>query len=162
MRLQALAVGLLTAARLWLAIHRRLMYLWLNLTFVSTSHMQVLAVDLHPAARLGHGILLDHGTGVVIGETAVIGNNVSLLQVSTPVCYYVMACDTSTVGRCEARTHVQAATARIDCCHGKHEYTPLLLDLLRQPCCGCSPSIGTHYVPLKDHNNSHALRYLIV
>lgn len=43
--------------------------------------VQVLAVDLHPAARLGHGILLDHGTGVVIGETAVIGNNVSLLQV---------------------------------------------------------------------------------
>jgi serine acetyltransferase len=43
--------------------------------------LQVLAVDLHPAARLGHGILLDHGTGVVIGETAVIGNNVSLLQV---------------------------------------------------------------------------------
>lgn len=42
---------------------------------------QVLAVDVHPAARLGHGILLDHGTGVVIGETAVIGNNVSLLQV---------------------------------------------------------------------------------
>ncbi|WIA19690.1 hypothetical protein OEZ85_005618 [Tetradesmus obliquus] len=41
---------------------------------------EVLAVDLHPAARLGHGILLDHGTGVVIGETAVIGNNVSLLQ----------------------------------------------------------------------------------
>lgn len=42
---------------------------------------QVLAVDIHPAARLGHGILLDHGTGVVIGETAIIGNNVSLLQV---------------------------------------------------------------------------------
>jgi serine O-acetyltransferase len=42
---------------------------------------EVLAVDIHPAARLGRGILLDHGTGVVIGETAVIGNNVSLLQV---------------------------------------------------------------------------------
>ncbi|KAI8471242.1 MAG: trimeric LpxA-like protein [Monoraphidium minutum] len=41
---------------------------------------EVLAVDIHPAARLGRGILLDHGTGVVIGETAVIGNNVSLLQ----------------------------------------------------------------------------------
>jgi serine O-acetyltransferase len=52
--------------------------------------MQVLAVDLHPAARLGHGILLDHGTGVVIGETAVIGNNVSLLQVSWFVCLKVM------------------------------------------------------------------------
>jgi serine O-acetyltransferase len=43
--------------------------------------LQVLAVDVHPAARFGRGILLDHGTGVVIGETAVVGNNVSLLQV---------------------------------------------------------------------------------
>lgn len=43
--------------------------------------LQVLAVDIHPAARFGRGILLDHGTGVVIGETAVVGNNVSLLQV---------------------------------------------------------------------------------
>lgn len=37
-------------------------------------------VDIHPAARLGQGILLDHATGVVIGETAVVGNNVSILQ----------------------------------------------------------------------------------
>ncbi|MEQ8803557.1 MAG: serine O-acetyltransferase, partial [Haliea sp.] len=37
-------------------------------------------VDIHPAAKLGHGILLDHATGVVIGETAVVGNNVSILQ----------------------------------------------------------------------------------
>ena len=37
-------------------------------------------VDIHPAARLGHGIMLDHATGVVIGETAVVGNNVSILQ----------------------------------------------------------------------------------
>jgi len=42
----------------------------------------VYAVDIHPAAKIGKGILLDHGTGVVIGETAVIGNNCSLLQVS--------------------------------------------------------------------------------
>lgn len=42
---------------------------------------EVLAVDIHPAATIGKGVLLDHGTGVVIGETAVIGNNVSLLQV---------------------------------------------------------------------------------
>lgn len=40
----------------------------------------VFAVDLHPAARLGKGILIDHGTGVVIGETAVVGDNVSILQ----------------------------------------------------------------------------------
>ena len=32
------------------------------------------------AARLGKGILIDHGTGVVIGETAVVGDNVSILQ----------------------------------------------------------------------------------
>jgi len=41
---------------------------------------QVFAVDIHPAARFGSGILLDHGTGVVIGETAELGNNVSILQ----------------------------------------------------------------------------------
>jgi serine O-acetyltransferase len=38
------------------------------------------AVDIHPAARLGSGIMLDHATGLVIGETAVVGNNVSILQ----------------------------------------------------------------------------------
>jgi hypothetical protein len=37
-------------------------------------------VDIHPGARLGPGLLLDHGTGVVIGETAVIGTGVSLLH----------------------------------------------------------------------------------
>jgi serine O-acetyltransferase len=37
-------------------------------------------VDIHPAARVGRGILLDHATGVVIGETAVIGDNVSMLH----------------------------------------------------------------------------------
>ncbi|XP_010924485.1 probable serine acetyltransferase 1 [Elaeis guineensis] len=40
----------------------------------------VFAVDIHPAARLGRGLLLDHATGVVIGETAVVGNNVSILH----------------------------------------------------------------------------------
>jgi serine O-acetyltransferase len=38
------------------------------------------SVDIHPASRLGQGILLDHATGLVIGETAVVGNNVSILQ----------------------------------------------------------------------------------
>jgi serine O-acetyltransferase len=37
-------------------------------------------VDIHPAARIGCGILLDHATGVVIGETAVVGNDVSIMQ----------------------------------------------------------------------------------
>lgn len=41
---------------------------------------EVYAMDIHPAARIGCGVLIDHGTGVVIGETAVVGDNVSLLQ----------------------------------------------------------------------------------
>ncbi|KAK6132999.1 hypothetical protein DH2020_033290 [Rehmannia glutinosa] len=41
---------------------------------------EVFAVDIHPGAKIGRGILLDHATGLVIGETAVIGNNVSILH----------------------------------------------------------------------------------
>ena len=37
-------------------------------------------IDIHPAAKIGHGILMDHATGVVIGATAVVGNNVSIMQ----------------------------------------------------------------------------------
>ena len=37
-------------------------------------------VDIHPAAKIGRGVLIDHATGVVIGETAVVGDNVSLLH----------------------------------------------------------------------------------
>ena len=36
--------------------------------------------DINPAARLGKGIFLDHATGLVVGETAVIGDNVSILH----------------------------------------------------------------------------------
>lgn len=41
---------------------------------------EVFGMDIHPAARIGTGILIDHGTGVVIGETAVVENNVSILH----------------------------------------------------------------------------------
>ncbi len=41
---------------------------------------EVFAVNIHPAARLGSGLLIDHGTSVVIGETAVVEDNVSLLH----------------------------------------------------------------------------------
>ena len=37
-------------------------------------------VDIHPGATIGEGLFIDHATGVVIGETAVIGNNVTLYQ----------------------------------------------------------------------------------
>lgn len=41
---------------------------------------EAFAVDIHPAARIGKGILIDHGTSVVIGETAVVGDDVSMLH----------------------------------------------------------------------------------
>lgn len=37
-------------------------------------------MDIHPAAKIGYGLLIDHATNIVIGETAVVGNNVSLLH----------------------------------------------------------------------------------
>jgi serine O-acetyltransferase len=37
-------------------------------------------IDIHPGAKIGHSFFIDHGTGVVIGETTVIGNNVKLYQ----------------------------------------------------------------------------------
>jgi serine O-acetyltransferase len=60
-------------------------WLWKRGRVHLASHIQsrsseVFAVDIHPAARLGQGILLDHGTGVVVGETAVIDDDVSMLQ----------------------------------------------------------------------------------
>jgi serine O-acetyltransferase len=37
-------------------------------------------IDIHPGAKIGESFFIDHGTGVVIGETAVIGNNVKIYQ----------------------------------------------------------------------------------
>lgn len=44
---------------------------------------EVLAIDIHPAARIGMGVMLDHGTGFVAGETAVIEDDVNLLHAVT-------------------------------------------------------------------------------
>lgn len=41
---------------------------------------EVFDVDIHPAARIGKGIMIDHGTSMVIGETAEVGNDVSMLH----------------------------------------------------------------------------------
>ncbi|HAM59349.1 MAG TPA: serine O-acetyltransferase [Candidatus Rokubacteria bacterium] len=54
---------------------------WLTTArFVSHLSRFVTGVEIHPAARLGDGLFIDHGMGVVIGETAEIGENVTLLQ----------------------------------------------------------------------------------
>ena len=41
---------------------------------------RTLSADIHPAAEFGHGIMMDHGIGVVIGETAVLGNDISIMH----------------------------------------------------------------------------------
>lgn len=41
---------------------------------------EAFAIDIHPAAVMGRGIMLDHGSGLVIGETAVVEDDVSILQ----------------------------------------------------------------------------------
>jgi serine O-acetyltransferase len=65
--------------------HRVAHWLWIQerkpLAFYLQNRVsEVFAVDIHPAARMGKGILIDHGTGVVIGETAVVGDDVSMLH----------------------------------------------------------------------------------
>jgi serine O-acetyltransferase len=59
--------------------------LWHKRRFALASYIhgrvtEVFAVDIHPAAKIGGGIFIDHATGVVIGETAHIGDDVSLLH----------------------------------------------------------------------------------
>jgi serine O-acetyltransferase len=41
---------------------------------------EVFGIDIHPAARIGRGIMIDHAHSIVIGETAVVGDNVSMLH----------------------------------------------------------------------------------
>jgi serine O-acetyltransferase len=48
--------------------------------FLQNRISEIYAVDIHPAARIGSGILMDHATGIVVGETSVIEDNVSILH----------------------------------------------------------------------------------
>ena len=60
-------------------------WLWQNerqtlALYLQSRMSELFAVDIHPAATLGKGLFMDHATGVVIGETAVVGDNVSMLH----------------------------------------------------------------------------------
>ncbi|HTF97045.1 MAG TPA: serine O-acetyltransferase [Cellvibrio sp.] len=48
--------------------------------FLQNRISAVFAVDIHPAAQIGKGIMFDHATGIVIGETAIVEDNVSIMQ----------------------------------------------------------------------------------
>jgi serine O-acetyltransferase len=67
-------------------IHHRVAHALYNLgvplvarIIAELSHSRT-GIDLHPGARIGEGFFIDHGTGAVIGETAIIGNNVRIYQ----------------------------------------------------------------------------------
>jgi serine O-acetyltransferase len=68
-----------------LSVHRVAHRLWRQgrkplARWLQSQVAQRLGVDIHPAARIGRGILLDHAHGVVVGETAVIEDRVSILH----------------------------------------------------------------------------------
>jgi serine O-acetyltransferase len=48
--------------------------------YLQSRSSELFQVDINPATRIGRGVFIDHGTGIVIGETAVIGDDVSMLQ----------------------------------------------------------------------------------
>jgi serine O-acetyltransferase len=60
--------------KLWLDGKRYLAY------YIQSRVSQLYGVDIHPAARIGKGTFIDHATGIVVGETAIIEDNVSILH----------------------------------------------------------------------------------
>ena len=48
--------------------------------FIQMRVSEIFGVDIHPAARIGKGIMIDHAHSIVVGETAVVGDNVSMLH----------------------------------------------------------------------------------
>ncbi len=48
--------------------------------FIQMRTSEMFGVDIHPAARIGQGIMIDHAHSIVVGETAVVGDNVSMLH----------------------------------------------------------------------------------
>jgi len=68
-----------------LQLYRVAHWLWLQdrralALFLQNGISERFAVDIHPAAVVGSGIMIDHATGLVIGETAVVGDNVSIMH----------------------------------------------------------------------------------
>ena len=70
-------------------LHQRLAHILYQLGVPLTARMMTelahstTGIDIHPGAKIGESFFIDHGTGVVIGETTVIGNNVRIYQAVT-------------------------------------------------------------------------------
>lgn len=69
------------ALQSWRVAH----YLWQDgqhglALYLQSLISEIFNVDIHPAATIGHGVTLDHASGIVIGETAIVGNDVLMLH----------------------------------------------------------------------------------
>ena len=65
--------------------HRLAHWLWQNgrrdfALYLQSRSSSIFQTDIHPASRMGKGIFIDHATGIVIGETAMVEDNVSMLH----------------------------------------------------------------------------------
>lgn len=66
-----------------IVVHRAAHYLWNNnwrllAKFLASTARFITGIEIHPGARIGENLFIDHGMGVVVGETASIGNNVTI------------------------------------------------------------------------------------
>ena len=59
-------------------LYQRGHYFWAR--YVSQRAARKTGIEIHPGARIGKGLFIDHGNGVIIGETTIIGDNVTLYQ----------------------------------------------------------------------------------
>ncbi len=80
------SLELILYAGIWSIFFHRIAYLLfvLKIPFIPRLISQIsrflTGIEIHPGAKIGHGFFIDHGNGVVIGETAEIGNNVLLFH----------------------------------------------------------------------------------
>ncbi|MGH2616760.1 MAG: serine O-acetyltransferase EpsC, partial [Thermomicrobiales bacterium] len=68
-----------------IALHRAANWLWRKGLFLPgrlLSHVNraLTGIEIHPGARIGNGVFIDHGMGIVIGETSSVGDNVTMYQ----------------------------------------------------------------------------------
>jgi len=77
---------ILTYSGFWAVVYHRLAHFFYRHNYkliariISVWARFLTGIEIHPGAKLGTGVFIDHGSGVVIGETAVVGNNVTIYQ----------------------------------------------------------------------------------
>jgi len=77
---------LLTYSGFWAVVFYRMAHFFYRHNYrliarmISQTARFFTGVEIHPGAKIGSGVFIDHGSGVVIGETAILGNNITIYQ----------------------------------------------------------------------------------